>query len=544
LSVGPHLTATTAKESISSVDPFRHAAFTVLWTATVVSNIGTWMSNAASGWLMTSLNPDPLIVSLVQVATTLPMFLFALPAGALADMFDRRQLLLVATIGSTVVTTLLAILVWLELVTPASLLIFTFLAGVAGALTAPAWQSTVPQLVQKKELQPAIVLNGIGVNISRAVGPALGGIITAAWGIASPFWISAASSLGVIAGLLWWRPPQQPPGRLPAERLWGAMRNGFRYARHNPHLRATLMRALAFFLFASAYWALLPLVARNQIIGGPGLYGVLLGSIGAGAIAGALCLPWLKEWLEPNLLTAAGTIGTAITLVLFGFATNPVTALVASVIAGFSWICVLSALNVSAQLALPEWVRGRGLSLFVTVLFGAMTLGSVIWGKLAGAVGLPAAHFTAAIGAILAIFATWHWKLQTGAGVDWTPSMHWPAPITTHEVEQDQGPVLVTVEYRIDPKDRDEFLRALESLAQERRRDGACAWGVFEDTGQEGRMVETFMVESWLEHLRQHQRVTNTDRAQQDRVHQFHIEGSPKVTHFIAAEPGKVIDRK
>jgi MFS family permease len=544
LSIGPHPTATAAEESTSSVDPFRHVAFTVLWIATAVSNIGTWMSNAASGWLMTSLNPDPLIVSLVQVATALPMFLFALPAGALADMFDRRRLLLAATIGITVVTTLLAILVWLDLVTPTNLLIFTFLAGVGGALNAPAWQSTVPQLVPKKELQPAIVLNGIGVNISRAVGPALGGIITAAWGIASPFWINAASNLGVIAGLLWWRPPEQPPGRLPAERFWAAMRSGFRYARYNPHLRATLVRALAFFIFASTYWALLPLVTRNQIIGGPGLYGVLLGAIGTGAIAGALTLPWLRRHLEPNRLTAAGTIGTAITLVLFGFATDPMTALVASVIAGFSWICVLSALNVSAQLALPEWVRGRGLSLFVTVLFGAMTLGSVIWGKVAGAVGLPAAHFAAAAGAILAMLATWHWKLQTGAGVDWTPSMHWPAPITTHEVEQDQGPVLVTIEYRIDPKDRDGFLRAIEALAQERRRDGACAWGVFEDTAEEGRMVETFMVESWLEHLRQHQRVTNADRVLQDRVYRFHIEGTPKVTHLIAAEPGKVVDHK
>jgi MFS family permease len=539
LIAGPHPTATAADESTSPVEPFQHAAFTVMWTATVVSNIGTWMSNAASGWLMTNLNPDPLVVSLVQVATALPMFLFALPAGALADIFDRRQLLLVATIGITVVTALLAILVWVDLVTPGSLLIFTFLAGVGGALTAPAWQSTVPLLVPKKELQPAIVLNGIGVNISRAVGPALGGVITAAWGIASPFWINAVSNLGVVAGLLWWRPPQQPPSRLPAERFWAAMRNGFRYARHNPHLRATLVRALAFFIFASAYWALLPLVARNQIIGGPGLYGVLLGAIGAGAVAGALCLPWLKERLEPNRLTAAGTIGTAITLVLFGLATDPVTALVASVIAGFSWICVLSALNVSAQLALPEWVRGRGLSLFVTVLFGAMTLGSVIWGKVATVVGLPGAHFAAAVGAILAMLATWYWKLQTGAGVDWTPSMHWPAPITTREVEEDQGPVLVTVEYRIDPKDRDEFLQAIEALAQERRRDGACAWGVFEDTAEEGRMLETFMVESWLEHLRQHQRVTNADRVLQEQVHRFHVEGTPKVTHFVAAQPGK-----
>jgi hypothetical protein len=226
--------------------------------------------------------------------------------------------------------------------------------------------------------------------------------------------------------------------------------------------------------------------------------------------------------------------------VLFGAASHAATALVASVIAGWSWISVLSALNVSAQVALPEWVRARGLSIFVTVLFGAMTLGSVIWGKMAGVVGLPAAHVIAAVGALLAMFATWRWKLQTGLGVDLTPSMHWPAPISTHGVEQDQGPVLVTVEYRIDPKDRDEFLIALRRLAQERRRDGAYAWGVFEDAAEEGRMVETFLTESWLEHLRQHERVTNADRVLQDAVQRFHAEGTPRVTHLIAVEADRV----
>jgi len=533
----PGTAAADSPGASSAWSPFRHPTFAVLWSATVVSNIGTWMYNAASGWLMTTLNPDPLIVSLIQVATTLPMFLFAIPAGALADMFDRRRLLLVAEIGTTAVSTIFAILVWLDAVTPANLLVFTFLTGAGGALTAPAWQSTVPALVPERDLQPAVVLNGIGINISRAVGPALGGIITAAWGVAAPFWINAVSNLGVIGALYWWRPPQKRTGHLPAERFWGAMRNGLRYARHNPHLRATLVRAVGFFLFASAYWALLPLVARSQIAGGPELYGVLLGAIGLGAIAGAFCLPWLKVKLGPNHLTAAGTIGTAVTLVLLGVASNPATALLASIIAGFSWIAVLSALNVSAQVALPEWVRGRGLSLFVTVMFGAMTVGSVIWGKVAGMVGLPAAHFLAAAGALVAMLATWRWQLETGA-VDLTPSMHWPAPIATHGVEQDQGPVLVTVEYRIDPADRDEFLAALERLAQERRRDGAYAWGVFEDAAEEGRMLETFLVESWLEHLRQHERVTNADRVLQSTVQRFHTGSAPKITHLIAVEAG------
>ena len=314
--------------------PFRHAAFTVVWTATVVANVGTWMYNAASGWLMTGLNPDPLIVSLVQVATTLPVFLLALPAGALADVADRRRFLIVLEIATTIVSALFAALVGLDLVTPLSLLLFTFLIGVGGALGAPAWQAIVPQLVSRQDLAPAITANSVGFNISRAIGPALGGAIIAGFGIAAPFWINTISNLGVVGALWWWRSPQREGERLPAERLANAVVAGLRYARYNRHLRATLMRAVGFFLFGSAYWALLPLVARSRIAGGPELYGILLGAIGAGAVGGAFGLPWLKGALGPDRLVAAGTLGTAVALVLFGLARDTATGLLASFIAG------------------------------------------------------------------------------------------------------------------------------------------------------------------------------------------------------------------
>jgi predicted MFS family arabinose efflux permease len=511
----------------------------VIWTATVISNIGGWMYSAASGWLMTGLNPDPLIVSLVQVATTLPLFLFALPAGALADIVDRRKFLIAAEIAYTAIAFAFAAIVWLGLATPGNLLLFTFFIGAGGALTAPAWQAVVPQLVPAQDLTPAIAANSVGINISRAVGPALAGVFVSRLGIAAPFWFNAISNLGIIATLLWWQPPPRSTGHQPAERFSNAIRTGFRHARNNPHLRATLIRGTAFFLFASAYWALLPLVARSQIAGGPDLYGFMLGAIGGGAVGGALALPWLKAKLGPDGLVAAGSVGTALAMVLFGLARNPATGLSASVIAGVSWIAVLSSLNVSAQVALPEWVRARGLAMFVTTFFGAVSLGSAIWGQVAAMAGLPAAHVLAAAGLLVAIPLTWRWKLQTGAGVDLTPSMHWPAPIVTHEVEQDRGPVLVTVEYRIDPNNREPFLAALENLGRERRRDGAYAWGVFEDTAIEGRMVETFLVESWLEHLRQHERVTNADRVLQDLVRRFQTQGAPTVTHLVAAEPNR-----
>jgi quinol monooxygenase YgiN len=233
---------------------------------------------------------------------------------------------------------------------------------------------------------------------------------------------------------------------------------------------------------------------------------------------------------------AVGALGQALAMVLYGLAREPATALAASVIAGASWIAALATLGISAQVALPDWVRGRGLALYTTVFFGCLTLGSAVWGEVAVWLGLPAAHFLAAAGAVAAIPLTWRWKLQTGVGVDLTPSMHWPAPLTAQDIERDRGPVLVTVEYRIRPRDRDAFLEAIAKLEHGRRRDGAYAWGIFEDTAKEGRMVETFLLESWMEHLRQHERVTEADRLVQEAVHRFQISGAPKVTHFIAAE--------
>lgn len=527
--------AASSRKSASLAAAFRHPVFAVIWTATVVSNVGGWMYSAASGWLMTSLNPDPLVVALVQTATTLPIFLFAIPAGALADIFDKRRFLIVFEVLNTALCAVYAAMVGLGLATPDNLLLFTFLIGAAGALTLPAWQSIVPQLVPKEDLTSAVAANSVGVNISRAIGPALGGAAIAGLGIVAPFWINAISNLGVLGALLWWRRPNASNTVLPAERLGGAIEAGLRYVRHSPALRATMIRAAGFFLFASTYWALLPLVARTQIAGGPELYGILLGAIGAGAVGGAFFMPWLRARLGPDLLVTSGMAGTAVTLALYGLAHDAATALAASLLAGVSWIAVLATLAVSAQVSLPDWVRGRGLALYTTVFFGCLTAGSAVWGKIGAVIGLPAAHFVAAVGLLAAIPLTWHWKLQTEAGVDLTPSMHWPAPLTAYPIEHDRGPVLVTVEYRIHPQDRQDFLQLLEQLGPERRRDGAYRWGVFEDAADEGRIVETFLVASWMEHLRQHERVTNADRLVQECVDRFHLGDTPKVTHFIAA---------
>jgi predicted MFS family arabinose efflux permease len=279
------------------------------------------------------------------------------------------------------------------------------------------------------------------LNVSRAVGPALAGLIISGWRIAAPFWVNALTTIAVIAALIWWRPAQEGIESLPAERFFRAIGAGLRHARYNPHLRATLIRASGFFLFASAYWALLPLVARDQVAGGPELYGVLLGAIGAGAVAGAFGLPWLKRRLGPDQTVACGTAGTVTALLLFALARHWATALAGSLIAGMSWILVLATINVSAQVSLPGWVRGRGLSIFGTVMFGSLTIGSAIWGKVAELSGLPAAHILAGVGALIAVPLLWRWKLQTGAELDLTPSMHWPTPVLTSAIEADRGPV-------------------------------------------------------------------------------------------------------
>jgi predicted MFS family arabinose efflux permease/quinol monooxygenase YgiN len=510
--------------------------FKRLWIATVASNIGAWMYSAAASWLMTSLDPHPVMVALVQAVTSLPMFLFAIPAGALADIIEKRRFVLILEIGVAAVAAMFATLLSLGLAGPQTLLAFVFLVSTFSALEAPAWQAIVPQLVPTEDLPAAVAANSVGVNISRAIGPALAGALIGTVGITAPFWIDVFSNVGVIAVFARWRPRQGRRSALPVERFAGAVRTGFRYAIYNRPLRNTLGRSVGFFLFASAYWALLPLIARNQIAGGPALYGVLLGAIGAGAVGCAFVLPRLRARLGADGLIVLGELGTAITLVLLGLAKEPLIGACACIIGGMSWIAAISALNISAQVSLPDWVRGRGLAMYVTVFFGSMTFGSLIWGEAAGVFGLSTTHFIAAAGSLAAIPLTWRWRLQAGEALDLTPSMDWPEPVIAAPVPGDAGPVLVTIEYHVEPSKRNAFLRALATLARERKRDGAYDWGIFEDAAERGRFTETFLVESWLEHLRQHERVTKADRIIQQRVRHL-LQNDPVVKHLISAEP-------
>ena len=515
--------------------PFGQAAFVVLWTATVVSNIGTWMHDVGAGWLMTELSPSPLVVAAVQAATTLPVFLFALVAGAVADIVDRRKLLILVNTLMAGVAASLALLVALDLVTPVVLLVFTFLLGTGAAFMAPAWQAIVPRLVPRPQLSSAVALNSMGINVSRAVGPALAGFLIVALGLAAPFAVNAVSFLGIIAALLWWRPPPGPARRLPPERVGSAIRAGLRYAVNSGPLRATLIRAAGFFAFASAYWAMLPLIAREVLGGGPTLYGVLLAAVGAGAVLGALVLPKIRAILGPDRAVVAGTLGTAAVLVLFAVVPSMAVATIASALAGLSWITVLSSLHVSAQTALPDWVRARGLSIFLTVFFGAMAGGSLVWGQLASLAGIPTALLIAAAGACLAVPLTWRAKLSQGEAMDLAPSMHWPAPVAVTEEAAAHGPVMIQVRYDVAAADRDTFLDQMRDLARARRRGGGYDWTLMQDAADPERFVETWFEASWLDHLRHHERVTGTDRDLQERIRALHRgENAPRVAHFLS----------
>ncbi len=525
----------TPSSAQSRFGMFGNSAFMVILVATSLSSVGLTMYDTASAWLMTSLNPSPRMVSAVQVATTLPFFLLTLPAGALTDVVDPRRLLIVAQSVIVAISIAFAAVVSAKLASPPSLLGTSFLLGVGGALTAPAWLLITPFLVPRSELDFAIAIDSASYNVARAIGPAIAGFAIAKLSIAVPFWCCCVGNLVLLAALIWWRAPRRAQETLPAERLISAMTAGVRYVRYSREMDATLIRAAAFFPFASAYLALLPLVARSEMGNSAEVYGELMAAIGLGSIASSLALKWLTTRLSADGQAAFGTLGTIVALFLLAAAREPVAALAASFIAGASSIIALTAFFVSAQVALPEWVRGRGLAIFLTVYFGALTLGSAVWGEVASVKGVPFALSAAAAGALIGMALTWRWKLQTGTPLNLSPSMRWRAPSFLNRVPDDQGPILAIAEYRIDPKDSAAFLAAMRDIGLERRRDGAYAWHIFEDPDEAGIMTETYLVHSALELRYRQTRVTMADQMMEDQAAQF-LKAPPQTRYLVAPQ--------
>ncbi|MGE3317823.1 MAG: MFS transporter [Candidatus Berkiella sp.] len=517
----------------SSWSPLTNRVFLVLWLATLFSNVGTWMQNAAAGWLMTELTSSPLLISLVQTATVLPLFLFAFPAGSLADIIDKRKIIIWVQVTLTIIMMILSFLVYRHNINPAWLLFFTFLAGTGAAIIYPSWQSIVLEIIERKEIPKAVTLNGISMNLSRAIGPAITGIIIALAGIASPFLFNALSNIGIIAALIWWKPSKKPPSKHPAEQFFSSMKLGLRHAFANIRLRASIVRGSGFLIFASCYWALLPVVATAQIKSGPTFYGFLLGMIGVGAITGSFILPGIKTKYNADQIVSIGTVGTAISLLLFGATHQPLVGLIASFIAGICWIMILPTIASLAQMSLPEWIRGRGIALYSTIQFGSMALGSILWGKIANFAGVSNTHYISAFTILLTLLLTRSWQLHRDNDIDVTPSKHWLDPSIAVPIENKDGPVLVTAKYVVNLHNRNNFIKDMQIIKRQRLKTGAYVWQLFEDVEKPNIFFEVFYVETWLEHLRQHERTIKHDLITRDKIRSY-LEHNVEITHYIS----------
>lgn len=511
--------------------PLRIPMFRNLLAADLVSDIGTFMQGVGAAWLMVSQGAGPLLVALTQTASALPFFLLALPAGALGDIFNRRKLIITTEVWMLCVAVALAVLTLLHWITPWMLLFLTLALSIGDALEAPAWRAVLPELVPQEDLLPAMALNGIEFNLARAIGPALGGFLIAVAGVGTAFTLNALSFLGVLWVIVSWRPPLRRVS-MPRETLSGATRAAIRYARNAPEMLTVLGRIAVIMFFASPFWALLPTVA-HELSRSATLYGVFLAVFGGGAILGAMVLQRGRSLLSADAMLGTGTTLFAGTLWGAAWLKGVVPLCVAIAVGGAAWTAVMSLTSTVMQNVAPDWVRARAQAVFMLVYMGAWAGGSAFWGYVAGHRGTHFSFLAAAIGTaaspLLVFFSRLPDKTANLAAWD-----HWRKPMPMSTVALEEGPVLVTVEYEIEAKDADQFLAALEKFSRVRRRDGASRWDVYYDTEHPTRYLETFIVESWAEHLRQHTRLTQADREVEERLHQF--ERMPnKVRHFIYA---------
>jgi MFS family permease len=515
----------------STWQPLRLPIFRNLLVADLVSDVGTFMQGVGAAWLMVSQGAGPLLVALTQTASAFPFFLLALPAGALGDIFDRRKLILTTEVWMFSVAVVLAVLTVLHLITPWVLLLLTLALSIGDALEAPTWRAVLPEVVPQEGLMPAIALNGIEFNLARAIGPALGGFLIAASGIAAVFSLNAVSYLGVLWVIARWKRQPRQLGPL-RETVSGAIRAAVRYTRNASEILTVLGRIGCIMFFASAFWALLPTVA-HELRRSATLYGLLLTVFGAGAVLGAIVLQRTRSLFSSDALLTIGT--TIFAAALWGVtAFHSLVLLSAAILlGGAAWTAIISLMTTVMQNLAPDWVRARAMAVFMLVYMGTWTAGSAFWGYVAGRQGTHYSLITAAIGTAVCPILVLISRLPD-TPVDLGAWDHWGKPMLVGDLDPSQGPVLVTVEYEVDPRKADEFLEALHKFARVRRRDGASRWGVYRDTEHPAHYVETFIVESWGEHLRQHERLTRGDRDLEENVHRF--ESKPiNVRHFIYA---------
>lgn len=515
--------------------PLRSGVFRALWIAGLAANIGAWMQTVGAQWLLVNQAHAALLVALVQTADTLPDLLFAPVGGVLADTLDRRRFLLAIQGALVVAGVALTVLTFAGRMPPVLLLTFTFLLGAGSAFSVPAYQALIPDLVPRSQLRSASALGSISINLARAIGPAIAGVLIARVGVGAVFALNTATFLVYGIVIAAWNPPASALSALP-ERFLPALRAGIGYVRSAPVVRRILLRATLFLVPASALWALLPVVASQRLAQGAGGYGLLLGALGVGAILGAVILPRIRAHLSDNALLVAASVAYAAVLVVLVLLHNAAVILVALIPAGVAWIAVLSNINASLQLFLPTWVRARGLGVYQMVLFGAQAFGAALWGLIAGIGGLVATFLIAAAMMLAGVATTRRWPLIDTRGMDRSLAVYWPEPQLVIATDRESGPVVVTTIYTVAPQNEQAFFAAMTRLRQSRLRTGATRWGLFRDAETAHRFVELFIVPSWEEHLRQHrERLTGTDRQIEEQVDAL-TETPPQTTHLIATD--------
>ncbi len=518
--------------------PLRIRVYRALWIAQLVSNLGTWMQTVGAQWILVDQPNAAALVAFVQTATTLPVMLLSIPSGVIADLVDRRRLLLGAQTTMAVLAATLAVSTATGHTTPPVLLTLLFLLGCGQALTGPAWQAIQPELVPREQIPSAAALGSMSMNIGRAVGPAIAGVLVSLSGPTLVFTLNALSFGAIVAALIAWRRPSKERS-LPSERPLAALQAGTRFIRAAPAIRRVLLRSILFIAPASALWALLPVVAADGLGLGSSGYGLMLGGLGVGAVLGALALARVRAALTPTrqlaiaaVLFGAATVGTALLSAL-------VPVLLLLVCAGFAWLLALSTMNATMQLLLPGWVRARGLSVYMLVFMGGQAIGSLVWGLVAGAFSVVTALLTAAVLLGCCAVSTLWWPIRHDAdALDLTPSAFWPEPQLVEEPDPADGPVMVLRRYDVPPEDVPEFLAAMVYVGRSRQRTGAMEWRLYRDVGVVDRYVEAFVVRSWSEHMQQHQvRLTAQDQLRESAVARYSADEPGTVTHLVAVTP-------
>ncbi len=526
----------------SALAPLGSPIFRAIWLASLVSNFGGLVQAVGAAWMMTTITPSASMVALVQASTTLPIMVFSLAAGAIADSFNRRRVMLIAQGFMLVVSVALTISAWMGLLTPWSLLGFTFLIGCGTALNNPSWQASVGDMVPRAHLPAAVALNSVGFNLTRSVGPAIGGLIVATAGAAAAFAVNAASYLGLISVLLFWR-TKIVPSTLPRERIGPAMGAGLRYVGMSPNITKVILRAFLFGLTAVAVMALLPLVALHLVQGGPLVYGGLLGAFGVGAIAGAFIGGRLRGVLSNEWIARLAFLGFAVCATVLALSPRAWMTALGMMVGGACWVLALALFNTTVQLSTPRWVVGRALSLYQTAAFGGMALGSWLWGSVAEAHGPAPALLVAAAAMIASGAVGLRLPLPAQAELDLDPLDRWTEPRVELELTPRSGPIKISIDYEIDPDDVPEFLDAMAERQRIRRRDGAREWTLARDLEDPRLWTESYQTPTWVEYIRHNQRRTKADADSADHVRKLHRgEGPPRVHRRIVRQASRFAD--